>query len=1030
MQEQLIEVGRWIGSVFYGMIGKVLPYINGFVMAIKELVKTFALFVGFEIPNSSGQTGTILDSYGDSMEDLNSGIADTNSGLDGAKKKAKELKGSLSGFDKLNIISKPKDDSSGSSGNKPSGGMSIDPKILDALNKYKYLFEDIHMKAQDIRDELLKWADIAKKSFNDNIFRPIMNSWKKYGESIEKNFKSAFGDMKYLASNIFNVVAEKWRPFFQSASDLFYSLLDTASLVLSSVTDFLKRVWDSGGKYFLEGILDLATAFLRLATAINDDFVKPTVRLFKNTLGVAISSVLGVVLGLIGQFMTALSKFITWISKSESAVKLLGTAIVGVFTVTTIGRITKLWNSFEDGTTIATKLFLILSDKSSIIRGLVTKFENSRIKFNSLEEAWSTGVDTIKKLIKGFGDKIKSLKLTNTALANTTGTTEGLTIAQKLCAVATNALQTALTFLGNHPLVALVIGIGSVVTALALLDSQAGDTTKKIEDCSQEIQDQAQEVRDLKDAVDSAVKSSKEQISSTEAQISMAESYINKLKKMQDEDGYVKNINQAKFLIEEINKVLPNTFEITKDGKVIQKQSNDELQKSIDLTIKQAEVRAYQEVYIESLKNQIQAEQKVNDQKKKLIELYNQARVSYEKYVESVENGTIKVEGHVLTYDEWIDSLERGDTELSENLALYEDYNKNLKDITGTTEDFRNKTEELTDSLGKTSEKTIKLSEGTKKAFESIGKNGKKNINDIIGVLKSYDQKIKDTEGKVDESSKNELKSTKQLRDLKVVEYAKMVRDHKLTYEQIIENAQANGVELSLAEKGTIAGIVEIYKKGGADAGDKYVDDLSTQITKGSYKISDSAKGNVLDTNEILKNVPVKYQSYVEEAISKARQRQQEAQNGVGTIKFGIRIDSNAYKTGKDFANTLKRGLESVTIGVGSVVNGVASGIGKLGFYANGGFPDVGQMFIARERGPELVGTMGGKTAVANNNQIVEGIQSGVYTAMRQVSLESGGKGDIYIKHQTILDGKVIDERIEKVNEEHILKTGKPLFIK
>lgn len=1023
MQEQLIEVGRWIGSVFYGMIGKVLPYINGFVMAIKELVKTFALFVGFEIPNSSGQTGTILDSYGDSMEDLNSGIADTNSGLDGAKKKAKELKGSLSGFDKLNIISKPKDDSSGSSGNKPSGGMSIDPKILDALNKYKYLFEDIHMKAQDIRDELLKWADIAKKSFNDNIFRPIMNSWKKYGESIEKNFKSAFGDMKYLASNIFNVVAEKWRPFFQSASDLFYSLLDTASLVLSSVTDFLKRVWDSGGKYFLEGILDLATAFLRLATAINDDFVKPTVRLFKNTLGVAISSVLGVVLGLIGQFMTALSKFITWISKSESAVKLLGTAIVGVFTVTTIGRITKLWNSFEDGTTIATKLFLILSDKSSIIRGLVTKFENSRIKFNSLEEAWSTGVDTIKKLIKGFGDKIKSLKLTNTALANTTGTTEGLTIAQKLCAVATNALQTALTFLGNHPLVALVIGIGSVVTALALLDSQAGDTTKKIEDCSQEIQDQAQEVRDLKDAVDSAVKSSKEQISSTEAQISMAESYINKLKKMQDEDGYVKNINQAKFLIEEINKVLPNTFEITKDGKVIQKQSNDELQKSIDLTIKQAEVRAYQEVYVESLKNQIQAEQKVNDQKKKLIDLEIQQSVAFEEYKR--EHGKYN-----MTLEEYSKIQTVLNEQIKEQSSLVNDAEGNLESISNTTEEYGEKLDGLTDSLGKTSEKTIKLSEGTKKAFESIGKNGKKNINDIIGVLKSYDQKIKDTEGKVDESSKNELKSTKQLRDLKVVEYAKMVRDHKLTYEQIIDNAQANGVELSLAEKGTIAGIVEIYKKGGADAGDKYVDDLSTQITKGSYKISDSAKGNVLDTNEILKNVPVEYRSYVEEAISKARQRQQEAQNGVGTIKFGIRIDSNAYKTGKDFANTLKRGLESVTIGVGSVVNGVASGIGKLGFYANGGFPDVGQMFIARERGPELVGTMGGKTAVANNNQIVEGIQSGVYTAMRQVSLESGGKGDIYIKHQTILDGKVIDERIEKVNEEHILKTGKPLFIK
>ena len=35
-------------------------------------------------------------------------------------------------------------------------------------------------------------------------------------------------------------------------------------------------------------------------------------------------------------------------------------------------------------------------------------------------------------------------------------------------------------------------------------------------------------------------------------------------------------------------------------------------------------------------------------------------------------------------------------------------------------------------------------------------------------------------------------------------------------------------------------------------------------------------------------------------------------------------------------------------------------------------------MFIAREAGPELVGTMGNRTAVANNDQIVAGIAGGV----------------------------------------------------
>ena len=49
--------------------------------------------------------------------------------------------------------------------------------------------------------------------------------------------------------------------------------------------------------------------------------------------------------------------------------------------------------------------------------------------------------------------------------------------------------------------------------------------------------------------------------------------------------------------------------------------------------------------------------------------------------------------------------------------------------------------------------------------------------------------------------------------------------------------------------------------------------------------------------------------------------------------------------------------------------------------YANGGFVDNGEAFIARESGPELVGRIGNRTAVANNAQIVAGIAEGVEDA-------------------------------------------------
>lgn len=48
---------------------------------------------------------------------------------------------------------------------------------------------------------------------------------------------------------------------------------------------------------------------------------------------------------------------------------------------------------------------------------------------------------------------------------------------------------------------------------------------------------------------------------------------------------------------------------------------------------------------------------------------------------------------------------------------------------------------------------------------------------------------------------------------------------------------------------------------------------------------------------------------------------------------------------------------------------------------AEGGFVDQGQLFVAREAGPEMVGTIGNRTAVANNDQIVAAVSVGVERA-------------------------------------------------
>ncbi len=83
----------------------------------------------------------------------------------------------------------------------------------------------------------------------------------------------------------------------------------------------------------------------------------------------------------------------------------------------------------------------------------------------------------------------------------------------------------------------------------------------------------------------------------------------------------------------------------------------------------------------------------------------------------------------------------------------------------------------------------------------------------------------------------------------------------------------------------------------------------------------------------------------------------------------------------------------------------------KLTLYAQGGFPIPGDLFIANERGPELVGSMNNRPAVANNQQIIEGIAQGVARAMmtqeallREQNDLLRNRGDVVVSTGSLVD--------------------------
>ena len=105
-----------------------------------------------------------------------------------------------------------------------------------------------------------------------------------------------------------------------------------------------------------------------------------------------------------------------------------------------------------------------------------------------------------------------------------------------------------------------------------------------------------------------------------------------------------------------------------------------------------------------------------------------------------------------------------------------------------------------------------------------------------------------------------------------------------------------------------------------------------------------------------------------------------------GVLNGAISVLNSALSFIFSGINSLLSSLSKFSIGGYSPFSGIRLiSVPQIPMLATGGFPDEGQLFIARERGAEMVGSIGSRTAVANNDQIVDGITYGVRTANEDV---------------------------------------------
>lgn len=171
----------------------------------------------------------------------------------------------------------------------------------------------------------------------------------------------------------------------------------------------------------------------------------------------------------------------------------------------------------------------------------------------------------------------------------------------------------------------------------------------------------------------------------------------------------------------------------------------------------------------------------------------------------------------------------------------------------------------------------------------------------------------------------------------------------------LAEGAEAAGVYINT---NFIQPVIEWFNQLGADVVMAF-ESLASGTKQALENIGSWIKTNVCDpVSQFFTNMINKIIDGVNWLISK-----------INTLNFSIPAKSWTV-LGKTFR------FHGATIGFSDIPT-----IPKISGYAEGGFPEIGQLFIANEAGPELVGQMGNRTAVANAAQIVEGISIGVTQA-------------------------------------------------
>lgn len=668
--------------------------------------------------------------------------------------------------------------------------------------------------------------------------------------------------------------------------------------------------------------------------------------------------------GLLKKWMTG--------SKLGSLISGIGTGLKNLFWNTNLG---KSIQNFKNGTGGLGKVFLNLA---ALIGGVVLSVKGFNDMSNTMNKYMETGTLDAGKYAGALGEIAGGFGLI------------GYTI---------NGWKGALLGIG----LGILVGI---IQSLTMAPEKVNELKKSAEELNKVVAEQ-------KEIVDKDIESWKQLAETTqenvEKSLSQAEHFndlTTELEDYVDANGKVQESDKARvdFILNELNEAYGTEYklvgdQITQNGEEV--KSLDELKDAIQRVIEKKKAEALIDATADKYAEALQKKSTYYDEAQKAMENQNKAagklKETFERYgitIDDVNKESIKYAVQLLKEKNLYDAVEDG---LQELLTAYENstdsYEKassawedasqtiiNVENLrTGVITDNAELTERSMDNL------TNNIEVNGKKQQESI----ERNLTRQLDEYEKFNDQREEAQRKADESR---IKKTAEA----------LAEQTNLVSEFTPESIKA-WQRLSEVSKDTYNENIEKVSEGTRLAIQTSIGELDINSPDAIQRWKDLAESSEEEYNRALGLLPEDTRQTIENATGKIYDNTwrlqnagsyagSEAANSTNTSfnnNLSLEIYPNAIKlkNTRGFSQIGEGILKLITKGMGTI-NVSASSIEP---YASGGFPQTGQLFMANEAGPELVGNIGRRTAVANQGQITEGIATATYNAISRALAENKG---------------------------------------